>query len=330
MNTAAAAAAAGRYTTQPMPGAMHMTLQPSGVPLAPMMMMNQPYSQTLPNYSNSNNNNNMMMPMQLSSAVNIPSSNTIDPSVFNDLVKNEMITVLHQIFAGMDTNDCTLPITLDELRIENPDLYSQIQLQAQENAQQMLMQQMRTTTSASSSLGANMNNNNNNNNNNNSQQQNMAMMISNNDTLQQQQLSHLRKRPHEEMSTNINRGKGNHHSAFQQQQIRSLLPSSISSSTSKPLSFVNGYISETMVALDVDRLITLAPLLQQQHQHDLAMMMVGGSPISTVTAEQFQQITKKLGLRLQQYIHDIMIPPALPMFFQPPGKHPPHTLHIII
>lgn len=65
--------------------------------------------------------------------------------MFNDLVKNEMVNMLNQMFAEMRCVDT--PISLEELSRVNPPLYAQIQSRAEETAQAVLVHRMATQQS---------------------------------------------------------------------------------------------------------------------------------------------------------------------------------------
>jgi hypothetical protein len=70
--------------------------------------------------------------------------------MFNDLVKNEMVNMLNQMFAEMRCVDT--PISLEELSRVNPPLYAQIQSRAEETAQAVLAHRMATQQSSYAQL----------------------------------------------------------------------------------------------------------------------------------------------------------------------------------
>ena len=69
--------------------------------------------------------------------------------MFNDLVKNEMVNMLNQLFAEMRVET---PISLEELCRVNPPLYAQIQSRAEETAQAVLAHRMATQQSSYAQL----------------------------------------------------------------------------------------------------------------------------------------------------------------------------------
>lgn len=52
-------------------------------------------------------------------------------AVYQDVVRNEMITILHQMCTDMKV---TNPLTIDEIAIQNPPLFAQLKLKAEETA----------------------------------------------------------------------------------------------------------------------------------------------------------------------------------------------------
>lgn len=65
------------------------------------------------------------------------------PGMFADLVQNEMVTMLNQMYTEMGI---TNPMSLEELRLKNPSLFGQIQQKAEESAS-LIMNKRQTTSS---------------------------------------------------------------------------------------------------------------------------------------------------------------------------------------
>ncbi len=77
----------------------------------------------------------------------VPPTATFETSttsgMFADLVQNEMVTMLNQMYAEMGVKN---PMSLEELRQKNPSLYAQIQHKAEESAE-LIMSKRQTTSS---------------------------------------------------------------------------------------------------------------------------------------------------------------------------------------
>lgn len=103
-------------------------------PTRPVIPINY-NQQPLPPYQQ----HQQLQPINIPSVVSQHHPMVVDPltsSMFHDLVKNEMVNMLNQMYIEMNIKN---PLSLDELMKANPSLYNQIQTKAEENAKQVLM-----------------------------------------------------------------------------------------------------------------------------------------------------------------------------------------------
>jgi hypothetical protein len=70
--------------------------------------------------------------------------------IYHDLLTNEMINVLLQLYQGMPVNEI---MTLDEISLENPSLFNQIKSQAEVNTQTLLSNKIKALQNPSLLMG---------------------------------------------------------------------------------------------------------------------------------------------------------------------------------
>jgi hypothetical protein len=304
--------------------------------------------------------------------------------IYHDLLTNEMINVLLQLYQGMPVNEI---MTLDEISLENPSLFNQIKSQAEVNTQTLLSNKIKALQNPSLLMGGGVNNVNNLLNKfSTSRFEPMDSTLSMQDVVAASSHQHhhprgSNKRPYEDRPNNQFPSKRPHlhqsgsGSSYQNQQpqnspaggggqnrsffqenaapamnfnqnhasepLNQLFQSSKSSQQfsghqqqqsrggypqqhnqniaeggmSKPTgqqqqqqqqlpagNYVNGYINESSVVIDVERVKALTNKLQQ----------ASGATAGFSIPHNFPVVTNKLCSRLQSYLKDIKIPPALP------------------
>lgn len=262
---------------------------------------------------------------------------TVDKNslIYHDLLNNEMVNIIQQLYAGMPVNNI---MTLEEISIENPSLYTQIRSQADAIAEELLLKRRNNPSSITSN---NLNN--------------LSTNLNTSATTRFDPLN--RKRPFVDETANFpskrhgdiamnSPARGNNHRGFfaDQQNFSSAASDSLdrlflkpggvggsgvgvashhfpSSSSHMPLSsvqrpivnanngplpagnFVNGYINETPVVVDVERVQALTSKFASL-QNGMIVEMNLPSNITSVAS--------KIVSRLQNYIKELKIPPALP------------------
>lgn len=233
-------------------------------------------------------------------------------AVYEDLVIKEMSTILNQILIDLNT---PAAMTLDELRVENPPLYAQIRSQAESNAKAAWLQRLQLPVAPTGQRhfrGPNQQM---------QQQQQQQPQPQNRPAYPhhyQQQKHHVAgqhvPRPGQYQKRGIDEVYSNGQVPHQQQPSgytqhpRATLGST--SPTGGSLDFVNGFVCETPVVIDVHRVQLLADSLSTMTQQ---------SAVTALSTPALQSITSKIAQRLHHYLQNIMVPPDLPSILSSPA-----------
>lgn len=241
--------------------------------------------------------------------MNVPASSSAPAKEeYERLVQAQMQRVMQEIFAGLNT---AATISLDELRLANPDLFHQIRSQAENDAKIMWRQRINIPTDfpkqQKSSFPYQQNNLHQSYPPNQSQRsgqfpnqkRGIDDVYSNSSNVPDNKNRFSRSMPANVASNNYNSNYNNSNNIA----IDLSTTNSVSHSLDIPVDVVKGFVSEVPVLVDLQRVRQITDSLSKITQQAFA---------PKVPTAVLESVAFRLSQRLAHYVDNAMIPPPLP------------------